>query len=513
MSRVKLFEEIRRERRDGASIRGLADAHGVHRRTVRQAITDAVPPLRKTPQRDAPVLGPWKDTIRGWLEADLEVPKKQRHTARRVWERLVGEHGVQVGESTVRRFVAQVKAELVKVPMVAVPQTHGLGEEAEVDFGEFYAWLAGEWTRLWLFVMRLSASGKAFHRVFGNQCGESFYEGHNLAFVSFGGVPETIRYDNLKPAVIKVLLGRSRWENPKFIALRSHYGFESFFCLPGIDGAHEKGGVEGEIGRFRRRHLVPVPRVASLGDLNAAVAEADVSDDARVISGRPPVDGRRITVGEHFASEQPHLQTLSVESFDVAVELVCRVDHKARICVRQAYYSVPVRLAGNKIRVRLGASHLEILDRSTVVARHARSLHKGTETLTLDHYLEILVRKPGALLGATALVQARQAGTFTPAHQRFWDRARRRHGDQAGTRALIEILLQHRRLPTPAIVTALDAANRTGITDPAVVIVEARRHTDQRPLPEMIPIGALARYDRPVPTVTVYDQLLTGEPR
>ncbi|MDF1598151.1 MAG: IS21 family transposase, partial [Acidimicrobiia bacterium] len=170
----------------------------------------------------------------------------------------------------------------------------------------------------------------------------------------FGGVPGTIRYDNLKAAVIKVLLGRDRWENPKFIALRSHYGFESFFCLPGIDGAHEKGGVEGEIGRFRRRHLVPVPNVASLDDLNDLVAEADILDDVRVISGRLPVDGRRITVGEHFALEQPLLQTLTVESFDVAVDLEVRVDQKARICVRQAHYSVPVRLAGKKIRVRLG---------------------------------------------------------------------------------------------------------------------------------------------------------------
>ena len=159
MSRVRLFEEIRREHREGASIRGLADTHGVHRRTVRQAIEDAVPPPRKMPQRDAPVLGPWKDTIRSWLEADLDVPRKQRHTARRVWERLIAEHGAQVGESTVRRFVAQVKAELVKTPTVAVPQTHRLGAEAEVDFGEFHAWLDGEWTRLWLFVMRLSASG------------------------------------------------------------------------------------------------------------------------------------------------------------------------------------------------------------------------------------------------------------------------------------------------------------------------------------------------------------------
>jgi hypothetical protein len=413
----------------------------------------------------------------------------------------------------VRRFVAQVKADLVKTPTVAVPQTHRLGAEAEVDFGEFYAWLDGEQIRLWLFVMRLSASGKAFHHVFGNQCGESFYEGHNLAFDYFGGVPSTIRYDNLKAAVIKVLLGRDRWETPKFIALRSHYGFDSFFCLPGVDGAHEKGGVEGEIGRFRRRHLVPVPRVESLDELNALVAAADIVDDARVISGRPPVDGRRITVGEHFGVEQPLLQTLNRERFDVAVELECRVDHKARVCVRQAYYSVPAHFVGHKIRVRLGASHLDILDGSRVVARHRRSLHKGTETLTLDHYLEILVRKPGALPGATALIQARQAGTFTTAHQRFWDTARRHGGDQAGTRALIEVLLAHRRLPTQAIVTALEAANQVGMIDPAVVTVEARRLTDRRPRGDVIPIGALSRYDRPVPTIDVYDQLLTGEPR
>jgi hypothetical protein len=150
MSRVKLFETIRREHRDGASIRGLADDHQVHRRTVRQAINDAVLPPRKAPERAAPVLGPWKDIIEGWLTDDLDVPRKQRHTAHRVWERLVSEHGAQVGESTVRQFVAQVKKDLVGTPLVAVPQTHSLGEEAEVDFGEFYAWLNGEQIRLWL---------------------------------------------------------------------------------------------------------------------------------------------------------------------------------------------------------------------------------------------------------------------------------------------------------------------------------------------------------------------------
>jgi len=515
MSRVELFEKIRRDRRDDdVSIRELSVKYRVHRRTVRQALDDAVPPPRKTPVRVAVVLGPWKDMIRSWLEADLDVPPKQRHTARRVWERLVSEYGAQVGESTVRRFVAEVKAELAGGALSAmVPQTHGLGEEAEVDFGEFHALVAGERIRLWLFVMRLSASGKAFHRVFGNECGESFYAGHNLAFDYFGGVPVTIRYDNLKPAVTKVLLGRDRWENLKFIALRSHYGFDSFFCLPGIDGAHEKGGVEGEIGRFRRRHLVPVPEVASLDELNALVAQADITDDTRVISGRPLVDGRRITIGEHFAIEQPLLGPLPGDWFDVGVDLECRVDNKSRICVRQAHYSVPVRLVGRKIPVRLGATSLEAFDGSTVIARHQRALHKGDETLTLDHYLEILTRKPGALLGATALVQARQSGMFTPAHQRFWDVARRRLGDQAGTRALIDVLLAHRRLPHESIVEALNAANQAAIIDPAVIVVEARRHADQRPEADAVPIGTLGRYDRPAPSVTVYDQLLTGGTR
>jgi transposase len=103
-------------------------------------------------------------------------------------------------------------------------------------------WLEGTLTRVWMFVMRLSASGRAFHWAFGNECGESFYEGHNLAFDHFGGVPVRIRYDNLKPAVVKVLLGRERWENPKFVALRSHYGFESFFCMPGIEGPMRRAG-------------------------------------------------------------------------------------------------------------------------------------------------------------------------------------------------------------------------------------------------------------------------------
>ena len=159
---------------------------------------------------------------------------------------------------------------------VAVPQTHLPGVEAEVDFGEFRAVIAGVVMTLWMFVLRLSHSGKAVHIAYANQAQESFLDGHVRAFTTLGGVPTgMIRYDNLRPAVIRVLLGRDRWENERFIGLRSHYGYDSFYCLPGIGGAHEKGGAQGEIGRFRRRHLTPVPRADSLAALNQLLADAD----------------------------------------------------------------------------------------------------------------------------------------------------------------------------------------------------------------------------------------------
>jgi transposase len=201
---VELYEKIRKaHERDEVSIRELARQFGVHRRDVRAALSSAVPPPRKTPvARPAPVLGPWKVTIDGWLEADKTAPRKQRHTARRVWQRLVDEHDVEVGESTVRRYVAEVRRrQAVPLIEVMVPQHHPLGAEAEVDFGSIHVYLAGVLTELPLFLMRLSASGGGFVRAYLNECQAVFLDGHVRALEHFGGVPGRIRYDNLKAAV------------------------------------------------------------------------------------------------------------------------------------------------------------------------------------------------------------------------------------------------------------------------------------------------------------------------
>ncbi len=182
-SRVELFEKIRRDRRlDELSIRELADRHGVHRRTVRQALATAVPPPRRVyPVRPRPAIDPWVTVIDAWLIEDKDAPRKQRHTARRVWQRLVAEHQATLSEVTVSRYVARRRVELGLLQHeVSIPQTHLVGAEAEVDFGEFYSTIAGVVVKFWMFVMRLSHSGKAFHIAFATQAQEAFLEGHVL---------------------------------------------------------------------------------------------------------------------------------------------------------------------------------------------------------------------------------------------------------------------------------------------------------------------------------------------
>ena len=162
------------------------------------------------------------------------------------------------------------------------------------------------------------------------------------------------------------------------------------------------------------------------------------------------ITGRPVTIAAAFAAEQPAMGPLPAEPFDPARLLQARVDARARVCVRQNYYSVPARYAGAACGAAVGHATVEVLDGPQVVARHERAAGKYAEVLVLDHYLEVLQRKPGALPGATALAQARAAGAFTAAHQGYWDAARRQHGDAAGTRALIEVLLAHRTLPAAA---------------------------------------------------------------
>lgn len=523
---MELFEAIRRDDRvEQLSVRALADKYGVHRRTVRQALANAVPALRKTPVRVAPKLDPAKGLIDAMLMGDLAAPRKQRHTARRILARLVDEHELaDLTYSAVRDYVGKRRPEIWAaagkgLADAFVPQTHEPGAEAEVDFADLWVDLAGVRTKVFLFTMRLSFSGKAVHRAYCTQGQEAFLEGHQQSFEVFGGTPVFhIRYDNLKAAVSRVLFGRNRTESARWVAFRSHHGFEAFYCHPGVDGAHEKGGVEGEGGRFRRNHLVPVPKVESMAELNALLIGYDLADDVRRIGNRT------MSVGQHFAFEATLLRPLPTEGFETGLALTPRVDRYSRVTVRQCHYSVPARLIGHRIRGVLRASELVLFDGRTQVACHQRATVRGSEVLVLDHYLEVLVRKPGALRGATALVQARAGGTFTAAHEAFWAAARKAHGDGGGTRALVEVLLLHRHHAHADVVAGITAALLVGAVSPDVVAVETRKHAQQHSTPvttdpvvvdlnqrrlaevtDQLPLDL-----RPPPSVVAYDSLLTG---
>jgi len=504
-SRVELFELIRRDRdREGVSIRELARRHGVHRRAVRQALAAAVPPPRKVVEgRPAPRLGAYRALVDEWLISDREAPRKQRHTAKRVWERLRDEHGCEAAETTVRQYVRQRRRELGDpVDAVFVPQVYEPGVEAEVDWGEAVVEIAGVRVEVGLFLMRACWSGASFVAGFERQTQQAFLEAHVEAFRFFGGTFETIRYDNLRSAVKQVLRGRRRVEQERFVGLRSHYLFESVFTRPGREGAHEKGGVEGEVGRFRRAHLVPVPRVGSLAELNRLLEEGCFRDLARTIRGRD------VTVGQAWPVEARALRPLPVVDFDTSERTCPRVDTKALVTVRQNRYSVPVALVGLRVDARVGAREIVISHGRREVSRHPRLGGRYQTAARLDHYLELLRVKPGAFKGSLALAQERERGAWPGCFDELWQALEQRYGASEAARQMVDVLLLCREHGPAQVELAVRGALTAGAHDGRAVALLARR-TD-RPtrqpfeLPEQLPAS-----ERPEPTLAAYDTLLT----
>jgi len=508
-SRVEQFEQIRRDRdREGLSIRGLAKRHGVHRRTVKQALVSPVPPAKRPPVgRPAPKLGPFRGVIDEWLLADREAPGKQRHTAKRIWQRLVDEHGAEVAEVTVRQYVHRRKRELgLAVGEVFVPQVHAPGVEAEVDWGEALVVIAGVSVKVHLFVMRASFSGAAFCQASLVESQQAFLELHVQAFEWFGGVFSKIRFDNLKSAVKKVLKGRRRVESDRFVAMRSHYLFASQFATPGLEGAHEKGGVEGEVGRYRRNHLVPVPQIADLAELNRMLLAGCEADLGRRI------DGRAVTVGEAWATERPQLLALPVEAFDACETATPRVDAKSLVTIRQNRYSVPVALAGLKVSARIGAREITINHGGREVARHERLHGKFGTSAQLDHYLELLARKPGGLEHSLALSQERDHGRWPDCFDAMWAGLVDRYGRSDAARQMVDVLLLCRDHGAHHIAMAVTGALTAGAIDGRAVAVLARRAESSgqvvAPLTDLAP--RLAAHQRPAPDLADYDQLIGG---
>lgn len=506
MRKVELFEVIRRDHAlHGWGVRRLAKIHRVHRRLVRQALSSAVPPPRQVPQRPAPALGPAKPFIEAVLEGDRQVPRKQRHTAHRIWERIRAELEIEVAESTVRKYVGRRKRELFGPVEVMVPQVKDPGAEAEVDFFQAAVIMSGRQLVLWFFQMRACYSGRVFVRAVARATQQAFLECMVLGLEHFGGVFAEIRMDNHKAAVSRVLRGRTRQESDRFVALRSHYLFGSRFCRLGEEGAHEKGGVEGGLGHFRRNHLVPLPTCQDLADLNRQLLEACARDNQRVTVGKP---ASKLELWSH---EQPLLRPLPEERFSTVEYLdQIRVDDKARARVKAASYSVPARLAGRLVRAEVSSDRVLIFHAGEQVANWERCWEPYGQRLDLDHYLEVLQHKPQAFWRSLPLRQAQESGRWPLAYSQLFLLLKQRLGETGAARQMVDVLLLHRRYPAEAVDQAVAGALAAGAIDGRAVAVLVRRSQQGRRQLVALDVGGLEVYQRPQPQVDAYDQLLEG---
>ena len=381
--------------REGSSIRELARAFHHSRTTIRRALDDPGPwTYRRARRRPAPVMDGVAPIIETWLAADETVHHKQRHTARRVWQRLVAEHGFGGGEPTVRAWVREHRR--VSLRGVTIPLAHDPGAEAQVDFGEARVRIRGVESVVSLFCARLAHSTRDVVVAYPAENRAAWFDGHVRAFETWGGAPAEIWYDN--PSCLGSFRRGTFQPAPEFLALQSAYRFRAHHCTPGE--GHEKGLVEGLVGYARRTYLVPVPEVDSLDELNLRLARATAAEERRHRARQTD------TVGQRFAAERPLLAPLPVRPFLPCTRHPVRASAQALVAFDGSRYSVPVRHAGAALWLRAYATTVELWTATTIVARHPRAIARGTLTTDFWHYLPALVRKPGAFANAIPVRQA-----------------------------------------------------------------------------------------------------------
>jgi transposase len=514
MLTVEEIEAIRRAYyHEHKSVRAIARQQRHGRRVVREAIAGTAPHPRRyrlTKRKPRPVLDPVVAIIDAWLEADHSAPRKQRHTAKRIYDRLVAEYGFTGHETVVRGYVHDWRRVHEGTSRAFLPLAHAPGSEARCDWGEAVVRVAGVEQIAQCFCFRLSYSLKPFVCAFPTTRQECFLAGHVSAFTALGGVPRRIVYDNLGTAVSKVLTGRTRIEQETFIAFRGHYLFESYFCLPGREGAHEKPLVESLVGYARRNFLVPVPDVPSWEALNALLAERCAAEDARTIVGRAA------PIGVLWQEERAVLLPMQRHPFPCCRTVAVRANRQSYVIFERNHYSVENRYAGERLLLRAYAWHVEISDGVRVLATHARLYGRDGEQLDPLHYLSLLERKPGGFDLARPIQQ--WAKRWPPIYHDYLA-ALRRARPEAATREFVRILQLHARHEPAAIAAALERAlalecwSADGV---AYCLAEANALAVAPDMLDLVAdrrLAPLAAVQIPLPDLRAFNQLLREEDR
>lgn len=435
--------EIRqRVLRDGESIRQIQRETGLHFETVKKILTHPSPLVFRTPARRKPKLGPYLDQIAAIVAADQELPRKQRHTAKRIFERL-REAGYTGGYTQVSDAVREQKR---RGGEVFVPLVHEPGE-AQADFGFALVKMAGTLRKVAFFALALPHSDGMFIAAYPRECTETFQDGHVRGFEFFEGVPRRIRYDNARTCVAQITGSRRRKLTDGFLQLQSHYLFEARFCR--VRRPNQKGVVEGIIKFARLNYFVPVPEVKNFEELNAYLEQRCREDLDRRLRGR------KATKAELLSEDQAAFLPLPVGAFDACRQTATRVDRLSLVRFDSNDYSVPVRYAHHRVVVKGGVHQVRIAKDERVIAEHERRWEKETIAFEPIHYLELLERKPGALDEAKPLADWELPVCFEQLRRRLEEEGQRR-----GTREFIRVLRLLEKHPLARVEQAVERALR-----------------------------------------------------
>jgi len=442
------------------SIKQICRETGHSRETVRKVLRSEPLGYSLRTEQPYPVLGSYLPVIDQWLEEDKKRPKKQRHTAKRIYDRLVREYGFIGGSSTVRHYVRGAKVRLgLNVAKAFIPLDPEVGREAEVDWGTALAIIAGKPTTVKFFGMRSRYSAKHFVRGYPCERQQAFFDAHLHAFRFFKGVFPALVYDNLTSAVKQVLRGRGRVEQTEFTKFHAYYNFTPRFCNPAA--AHEKGGIEGLVGYVKRNYFVPLPEADSFEALNQQLlAECLAYGDHRL-------QGREKTVNEFFQEEQAGLLPLPAMPFTVTQISGGKVDPYATVRVDKNRYSVPSRYVGFKVQVQMYIDRVELFHAGKRLATHPRVFGNNKWQLNPDHYLELIQQRPGAFQEARPMRQWRQS--WPPALERLLARFQESQGETAGIKDFVNVLLLYREHTAAEIQAAVELALEHQISSSAGV--------------------------------------------
>jgi transposase len=425
------------------SLRQIAETFHHSRKTIRQVLRGSGEPrpYAKRRRQSAPKLERFHERILEILRHDETQPPKQRHTRKRIFERLRDEEGYTGGYDTVRRFISRhVKAHAETF----IPLDHRPSQRVEADFGEIWVDFPEGRRKVNVLILVWSFSNAPFAIALPTQRTEAILEGMTQAFEFFGCVPEEVWWDNPKTVAEELLSGRSRKINPRYQALASHYVFRPLFCLPAR--GNEKPVVENRMKTLERRWSTPVPRMNDLEELNAYLRECCLKDLDRCSSGQSQ------TIGERFAEEKRRAAPLSKHRFDPCVRQTAKINKYQFARFDNVNYSVPRHAAFQTVTVKGYVDRVEIVLNESVIAVHRRSYDAGTDVLDPVHYLATLSRRPAALDHANVY----RDWKLPPVFGELRERLERRHGPQAGVRQFVRVLQLLAEHPLERVQSAIE---------------------------------------------------------